>query len=85
MGSSDRGWARGLVRGFGLASGIGLNFAVLVTCGALAGRYLDKTRDGSLFTLLGVALGSIIAVVNMMRVLAWFQRREEQEERENES
>ena len=85
MSTPERGWKRGLLRGFGLASGLGLNFALLVTCGALVGRYIDKTRDGSLFTVLGVALGSIAAFVNMLRVLAWFQRREEQADRESES
>jgi hypothetical protein len=82
MSESGRGWARGLVRGFGLATGIGLNFAVLVTCGALAGRFFDKTRDGSLFTVLGVALGAAAALVNMLRILAWFQRQAERDETE---
>jgi len=85
MSPLERGWARGLVRGFGLATGIGLNFAILVTCGALVGRYFDETREGSLFTVFGVALGAVAALVNMLRILAWFQRREQRAERENES
>lgn len=70
-------WARGVVRGIGLATSIGLNFAILVSFGALAGRHFDEKTNGSLFTVLGTALGAGAALANMLRILAWFQRTEE--------
>ena len=80
-----KGWARSVARGIGLASGIGLNFAVLVSFGALAGRHFDKETNGSLFTVLGVALGAALALANMLRILAWFQRSEDRAGRDDET
>jgi peptidoglycan biosynthesis protein MviN/MurJ (putative lipid II flippase) len=68
---------RALARGLALAASIGVNFGVLVSFGALAGRQLDESRGGSLFTVLGVALGAVAAFVNLLQILAWFQRTEE--------
>jgi len=59
----------------GLALSIGMPFGLLVSSGALAGYWLDG-RFGTRpwLTLSGIVLGSAAAVLNMLRVLAWWER-----------
>ena len=53
-----------------MAVSLGFPFGVLVSCGALAGTYLDKRwATGPWLTLLGILLGAIGAFVNMLRVV----------------
>ena len=64
-----------LARGLGLVSAIGVAFAVLVSCGALAGNALDKRLGTSPWMLvLGVLLGIAAAFVNMARIVGYFRR-----------
>lgn len=68
MGENDP-LIRSLARALGLALSIGVPFAVLVSCGALAGTYLDKRLGvGPWLTVAGVVLGAVGAFVNLVRV-----------------
>ena len=67
-----------MVRALGLASGIGVPLVVLVSSGALAGHYLDGKLDRApWFTIGGIVLGSVAALVNMVRVVNWYLRLED--------
>lgn len=64
-----------------LASAIGVPFAVLVSSGALAGWALDnKLQSTPWFMLGGLVLGAVAAFVNLVRVVAWQQRRDSEAE-----
>ena len=67
--AQDESVLRALARALGLATSIGVPFAVLVSCGALAGAYLDKRFGlGPWLTVAGVVLGAACAFVNLVRV-----------------
>ena len=77
MEGDSQPWLRFVARAVSLGFSIGVPFAVLVSCGALVGAWLDKRQGtGPWLTLGGVVLGSILAFVSMLRVLALFERRE---------
>jgi F0F1-type ATP synthase assembly protein I len=60
---------RSLARALGLATSIGVPFAVLVSCGALAGTFLDRHWGVSPWlTVTGVVLGAVGAFANLVRV-----------------
>ena len=60
--------------------GIGFYFATCIVLGTLGGRELDRALDtGQVFTLLGLALGLVLAIYGgikqLMDVLAEINRR----------
>jgi F0F1-type ATP synthase assembly protein I len=65
-----------------VASAIGVPLAVLVSSGALIGRFLQQRfQAGPWVTALGVALGALLALLNVVRVLSYLQRREDEDQR----
>ena len=70
-----RAWLRFVGRATALATSIGVPFALLVSCGALGGAWLDKRHGtGPWMTLGGVVLASVLAFANMLRVLGVMER-----------
>jgi F0F1-type ATP synthase assembly protein I len=73
--------ARSLTRALGLATSIGVPFAVLVSSGALAGSALDRKLHATpWFTLGGVVLGTVLSIANLVRVVGHFQRLNDDDE-----
>ena len=64
------------MRGLALATGIGSQFAILVSFGALAGNHLAEKLDKSWITAFGITLGSVVAFVNMFVLLRRFERKD---------
>ena len=60
----------------------GVQFAVSVIAGLIFGNYLDK-KLGTLpwLTTIGLILGFIAAVVNLMKILGWFGRVKDKKEK----
>lgn len=65
------------MRGIALATSIGVPFGALVSFGALAGHHFDEKTGRNVFTPVGVVLGALAAMVNMIRVIKYFQRTDE--------
>jgi F0F1-type ATP synthase assembly protein I len=63
-----------------VASQFGITLAVCVVLGYLAGHWLDdRLNTGIIFTLIGVLLGLVAAVLNTARLYSAVMRRSEPE------
>ena len=60
-------------------SAVGIQLAVSVVAGLMFGNYLDK-KLGTLpwLTVIGLALGFVGGLVNLVRILGWFGKRKGQ-------
>lgn len=61
---------------FGIYGAIGFQLALAVVGGWILGNYLDERwRTGPWIALIGLAIGFIGGLVNLIRVLNWHQNR----------
>lgn len=60
---------------YGIYGAAGLQLAASVVAGMLLGGYLDEKLGWSpILTIVGIALGFIGGLVNLVRILGWFSR-----------
>lgn len=67
---------------YALYGAVGFQFAVSVVAGLIFGNYLDK-KLGTLpwLTIIGLALGFVGGLVNLVRILGWLGRIKDKNEK----
>ena len=63
------------ITAYAVYGAIGVQFAVSVVAGMMIGNYIDK-KAGTLpwLTITGIVLGFIGGIVNLVRILKWFEK-----------
>ena len=70
-----------MARVVGVGASISVQFGVLVSFGALAGRYLDSRLGGDWRAAAGILLGSLAAFINMLLLLKYLERMNARDEK----
>ena len=64
------------IAAFGVYGAAGVQLAASVVAGAFAGDFLDgKLGTSPWLTVAGIALGFTGGLMNLLKILGWFQRR----------